>query len=107
MSSYKWPEKDPDEDADFSVDWSRFLGSDTLVSAQWFIEAADGTKTGPLANNAIVNGLQFVAPSISGNVATARFGLGTNNLRYKTTCSITTAQGLSYERTILLPIRER
>ena len=107
MSSYKWPEKDPDETADFSVDWSRFLGSDTLVSANWFIEDENGTKTGPLSNGTTVNALQFIAPSVSGNVATARFGGGTNNLRYKTTCSITTGQGLTYERSILLPIRER
>ena len=105
--SYRWPEKDPDETADFSVDWSRFLGADSLVSAQWFIDDANGTKTGPLSNGTTVNGLQFVAPTISGNVATARFAGGTNNLRYKTTCRITSAQGLTYERSITLPVRDR
>ena len=105
--SYRWPEKDPDETADFSVDWSRFLGADSLVSAQWFIDDASGTKTGPLSNGTTVNGLQFVAPTTSGNVATARFAGGTNNLRYKTTCRITSAQGLTYERSITLPVRDR
>tara|TARA_B100001939_G_scaffold267616_1_gene235041 strand:+ start:215 stop:535 length:321 start_codon:yes stop_codon:yes gene_type:complete len=105
--SYRWPEKDPDETADFSVDWSRFLGADSLVSAQWFIDDANGTKTGPLSNGTTVNGLQFVAPTTSGNVATARFAGGTNNLRYKTTCRITSAQGLTYERSITLPVRDR
>ena len=105
--SYRWPEKDPDETADFSVDWSRFLGADSLVSAQWFIDDANGTKIGPLSNGTTVNGLQFVAPTTSGNVATARFAGGTNNLRYKTTCRITSAQGLTYERSITLPVRDR
>tara|TARA_B100000035_G_scaffold243073_1_gene211566 strand:+ start:199 stop:519 length:321 start_codon:yes stop_codon:yes gene_type:complete len=105
--SYRWPEKDPDETADFSVDWSRFLGADSLVSAQWFIDDANGTKTGPLSNGTTVNGLQFIAPTTSGNVATARFAGGTNNLRYKTTCRITSAQGLTYERSITLPVRDR
>lgn len=105
--SYRWPEKDPDETADFSVDWSRFLGSDSLVSAEWFIDDADGTKTGPLSNGTTVNGLQFVAPTLSGNVATVRFGGGTNNARYKVSCNITTAQGLNYERSVTLPVRDR
>ena len=105
--SYRWPEKDPDETVDFSVDWSRFLGSDSLVSAEWFIDDADGTKTGPLSNNDIVNGLQFISPTISGNVATVRFAGGTNNLRYNTSCRITTSQGLIYERSITLPVRDR
>ena len=104
--SYKWPEKDPDETADFSVDWSRFLGSDSIVSAVFFIDDADGTKT-QVSTAQIVNGLQFIAGTVSGNVATARFGLGTNNLRYNITVRINTTQGLTYERVVVLPIRDR
>ena len=40
--SYKWPEKDPDETADFSVDWSRFIPETTLSAASWFIKNASG-----------------------------------------------------------------
>ena len=104
--SYKWPEKDPDETADFSVDWSRFLGSDSIVSTVFFVDDASGTKT-QVSVAQIVNGLQFIAPTVSGNVATARFGLGTNNVRYNITCRIVTTQGLTYERSVILPIRER
>ena len=28
--AYKWPDLDPDEVADFSVDWGRFLGDLTI-----------------------------------------------------------------------------
>jgi len=31
--AYKWPDKDPDEVVDYSVDWSRFLGDDTISAA--------------------------------------------------------------------------
>ena len=55
----------------------------------------------------IVNNLQFIAGTVSGNVATARFGLGTNNVRYNITVRINTTQGLTYERSVILPIRER
>ena len=104
--SYKWPEKDPDETADFSVDWSRFLGSDTIASAVFFIDDAYGTKT-QVSTAQIVNNLQFVAGTVAGNVATARFAAGTNNVRYNITCRINTTQGLTYERTVILPIRNR
>ena len=104
--SYRWPEKDPDETTDFSVDWSRFLGSDSIVSATFFVDDANGTKT-QLSTAQIVNGLQFIATTLAGNVATARFGGGTNNVRYNVTCRINTTQGLTYERSVTLPIRNR
>ena len=104
--SYKWPEKDPDETADFSVDWSRFLGSDSIVSAVFFVDDENGTKT-QVSTAQIVNNLQFIQSTVSGNVATARFGQGTNNVRYNITCRINTTQGLTYERTVILPIRNR
>ena len=33
--SFKWPIKDPDETLDYSVDWSRFLGSGTISFGIW------------------------------------------------------------------------
>ena len=43
--SYKWPDKDKDEILDYSIDWSRFLGDDTISGVTWFIDDSDGTKT--------------------------------------------------------------
>ena len=104
--SYKWPDKDPDEIQDYSVDWSRFLGSDSVSAATWFIKDADGTKE-QLSDSEVVDGLQFIQGTISGKVATARFGLGTNNKRYTVTCRITTGEGLQYERSIFLRVKEK
>ena len=42
--SYKWPDKDPQEQLDYSIDWSRFLGTNSsgsaigLSSAEWFVD---------------------------------------------------------------------
>lgn len=100
--SYKWPPKDKDEILDYSVDWSRFLGTDTLSSASWKI---DGTSvTGPVST---VNGLTFLTPTTSGNVATARFSGGTNHRKYDITCTIVSGNGLTFERTIILRISEK
>jgi hypothetical protein len=104
--SYKWPDKDKDEIVDYSVDWSRFLGDDTLAAAVWYINDADGVKT-QVNEATMVNGLQFVTGTLSGRVSTARFSLGTNNIRYTITCSITTGSGLQYERSIFLRVKEK
>lgn len=104
--SYKWPDKDRDEILDYSVDWSRFLGSDTISAVTWFVDDADGVKT-QIEDAEFVNGLQFVSGTISDQIATARFSLGTNNVRYKVTCRITTGGGLQYERSIFLRVKEK
>ena len=61
--SFRWPNKDPDEQLDYSIDWSRFLGdSITITGVQWSVDAADGTKT-TIAGGATVNGIQNVSQS--------------------------------------------
>ena len=102
----KWPFKDPDEILDYSVDWSRFLEADTINSVQWYVDAADGTKTA-IASSETVNGLTLYAQSKTNTVATARFGAGTANTTYKVTCSITYDTVLVSERVIQLPVKER
>jgi len=104
--SYRWPDKDKDEIVDYSVDWSRFLGDDTVAAATWYIKDASGVAT--LVEDAgVVNGLQFVTGTLSGKVSTARFSLGTNNIRYTIICRISTGAGLQYERSIFLRVREK
>jgi hypothetical protein len=104
--SYKWPDKDKDEIVDYSVDWSRFLGEDTISATTWYIKDAAGVNT-LVENSGVVNGLQFVTGTISGKVSTARFSLGTNNVRYTIVCRITTGAGLQYERSIFLRVKEK
>lgn len=104
--SYKWPDKDKDEVVDYSVDWSRFLGSDNISGVTWYIDSADGVKT-EVSTTDVVNGLQFVQGTYTNTVSTIRVGLGTNNVRYKITCKVTTTSSLQYERSIFLRIKEK
>jgi len=104
--SYKWNDKDKDEIVERSVDWSRLLKDDTLSAALWYIYEEDGGKT-EVTDASVVNGLQFVTGTISGQVATAIFSLGTNNVRYTINCKITSGRGLVYERSIFLRIKEK
>jgi hypothetical protein len=104
--SYKWPDKDTDEIIDYSVDWSRFLGTDNISGVTWYVDDADGVKT-ELSDTDVVHGLQFVTGTYTNTVATARFALGTNNVRYNVTCRVTTVGGLQYERSIFLRVKEK
>jgi hypothetical protein len=105
--SLKWPPKDPDEKLGYSIDWSRFLGADTISSVAWFITDADGTKVAVGAGNS-VNGLNFVDQANTGTVALGVLSAGTNNTSYLVTCQITFgADNLVSERKIKLPIREQ
>jgi hypothetical protein len=104
--SLKWPNKDPDETLDYSIDWSRFLGDATISSVSWFVDDADGVKTSISAAET-VNGIQLVSVTNTSTVATAHLGLGTNNKLYKFTCRITDSNGLVVERTVRLRVRDK
>jgi len=102
----KWPSKDPDEQVDYSIDWSRYLATNTISSVVWKIDDADGVKQTWVATT-IVDGLQYVSASNSDTVATIQLGLGTLHKTYNIYCQITTSSGVVTERKITLKIRER
>lgn len=104
--SFRWPNKDPDEQLDYSVDWSRFLGTATLTSVQWYVDDADGVKTAINAGETVY-GIQNVSQTNTDTVATINLGSGTNNLEYKFYCRITDSTGSQAERVIKLRIKER
>jgi hypothetical protein len=105
--SFRWPNKDPDEQLDYSIDWSRFLGdSITITGVQWSVDAADSTKT-TIAGGATVNGIQNVSQSHTNTVATINIGSGTNNIEYKFYCRITDTSGSQAERVVKLRVKER
>ena len=111
--SYKWPNKDPDEKLDYSIDWSRFLGDDTISTnprIAWFINDADGVKTAATYNQDVtIDGLtsKGALQTQSSTVATIRLEAGTINKTYKLTCQMTsTPSGLVAERSVTLRIKE-
>jgi hypothetical protein len=104
--SFRWPNKDPDETLDYSVDWSRWLSGATISSVVWYVDNSSGTKTALTAGNT-VNGLQNIAQTVSGGVATINLGLGTNNTEYKIYCNMSDSSGSVAERVIRLRIKEQ
>ena len=106
--SFRWPNKDPDEQLDYSIDWSRFLGTATISSVVWSVNNASGVKT-TISGGATVNGIQNVAQSQStdNKTATINLGLGTNNTEYTFFCRITDYTGSQAERSVKLKVREK
>ena len=105
--SYRWPNKDPDETLDYSVDWSRFLGTSvTISSVQWYVDNASGVKT-LIGSGQTVNTIQNVSQTNNNTVATINLGSGTNNVEYKFYCRITDSSGSQAERVIKLRVKER
>lgn len=104
--SFRWPNKDPDEVVDFSVDWSRYLNGATIVTYSWYVDDSSGTKT-LIGAGQVVNGIQNVAQTASGGVVTINLGLGTNNTEYKFYSRITDSTGTNAERIIKLRVKEQ
>jgi hypothetical protein len=104
--SFKWANKDPDEILDYSVDWSRFLGTATISSVAWYVDNSSGVKTAITAGST-VNGIQNVSQTNTNTVATINLGLGTLNEEYKFYCRITDSTGSIAERVIKLHIKEQ
>ncbi len=105
--SLKWPNKDPDETLDYSIDWSRFIGSATISNFVWFVDNENGVKTQLSNGGSLVNTIQLVSSTNTNTVVTAHIAGGTDNVKYKFTCRITDSNGLVVERTVFLRVREK
>ena len=113
----RFPDKDPDEKLDYTVDWSRYLAGDvTIASVVWKIQKADGTAlTFPVGyafqGNALVVasgstiGLTSNSQTNTTTTATIVLEKGDPNTTYKLLCEITTTR--SEERRVGKECRSR
>ncbi len=105
----KWPNKDPDETLDYSIDWSRFLRPETTISQIiWFVQDENDVKTRFDVGDT-VNGLSTTAQSIStnGTVASIFLSGGTLGNKYTLSCNMTDNRAVSAERNVVIFIREQ
>jgi len=83
--------KDPGARKDYQVDWSAWLGDDTISAVTWTVP----------------NGLTNYATSNTDTVATIWLSGGTANTDYEVVCQITTTGGRIDQRTFKLQVREQ
>ena len=109
----KWPDKDPDERLDYTVDWSRYLDTLTISDKQWTYIQSDGTESSELLASSTVNGMTVQAVSNTTTTASIVLSGGTVNTETKFVCQITTnlntATGAAVvtKRVVNLTVRER
>lgn len=80
--------KDPDATLDYAVDWSDWLGNDTIDSVSWTVPA----------------GISQVSVTNTTTKATIWVSGGTIGRVYTIVCRITTAAGRTDDRNVLLRI---
>ena len=109
----RWPDKDPDEQLDYTVDWSRYLDTLTIASVAWRFVQADGTESSSLSASDTFNGLTVNRITNTSTTATIVLSGGTVNVDNKVICEITTSTStktnaaIVTKRVINLRVRER
>lgn len=83
--------KDPQEELDYTVDWSDWLDADTISTSSW--DAADG--------------IDIENESDTATTATVWLSGGTVGTSYRVTNTIVTAAGRTGERTITVKVTTR
>ena len=104
--SIKWQDKDPNDQVDYSIDWTNILEEHTISSVTWKIyDATSGWIT--FNQGDVVNGLQYVTSTNTNTVATLYLGLGTNFQEYNIICRMTTSISTVFEQEARLRVVEK
>ncbi len=82
--------KDPDATLDYRMDWSAWLGTDTIASALWTIPT----------------GITSALQTNTTTTATVRLSGGTASSMYTVTCTILTVSGQQDQRSIVLVLQD-
>lgn len=94
VASLRWPDKDPADVLDYSLDWSDQLAlvtpADTISAVQWTLPT----------------GLTAGAQIHANGIATTWISGGTAGTDYTVTCRMTTAGGRVLERNVGLYVRD-
>lgn len=120
----KFPDKDPDERLDYTIDWTRYLGNLTINSVQWKIRNSSGElldfNTGQVFEDDAVStatgestGLIAANQVLATRTATIVLDKGVANTTYRLFCEVTTSTSaqtsasIVTQREVVLRVRER
>lgn len=84
-------QKDPDEVLDYQVDWTSWLGSDTITTSTW----------------AVPTGITRASHTNTTKTATVWLSGGTAGTSYELQNKIVTASGRTAERTIRILVKQK
>ena len=104
--SLKWPDKDPDDQLDYSIDWTEQLEESTISSIVWKIIDSSGV-TQTWTAGATVDGLQHVSNTKTNTIATLVLGSGTAFTTYKIICRMTASDATIIEQEVRIRVVEK
>ncbi len=121
--AFKFPDKDPDEQLDYTVDWSRYLTEDQSIdfgNSLWKIQKKDGTydlfgSDQTFEGDAVIekaqstlNGLTMESQTWASDKAVIVLSKGIANTSYRLLCQIKISDtNITTNREINLRVRER
>lgn len=91
MALFITPTKDPSAVLDYGIDWSAWLGTDTIVASTWTVQA----------------GITKGNTSFSATRTLVWLSGGTDGTDYTLTNRIVTAGGRTEERSLIIAVRNR
>jgi len=105
--SIKWQDKDPDDQVDYSIDWTNILETHIISSVAWKVYDPSTSAFVTFNQGDIVNGLQYVTSTNTDTVATLYLGLGTNFQEYNIICRMTTSISTIFEQEARIRVVEK
>jgi len=112
--SLVWPNKDPDELLDYSIDWSDIVSGFTISTVVWSVRSnanpaetvlAAGQDLTTASSSAIVDSIQNIQQALSGNNAIIYIGGGVDGRDYTFVCTITSSIATTIQRAVILRCR--
>lgn len=89
--------KGPNDELDYTINWERWIGADTISSSSWAIQGPD----------ALLVVMGSPAASFTATTATAWLDAGTSGKTYIVTNSIVTAAGRKNSRSFKVRIQQQ
>ena len=87
----QWPDKDPDAVLDYEMDWSAWLGTDTITASTWIVPAG-------ITKNSDTKSTTATAITLSG---------GAEGVTYTLTNRIVTAGGRTQDQSVVIAVASR
>jgi len=112
--SLVWPNKDPDELLDYSIDWSDIAAGFNITSVTWSVRSNDypteyvlpaGYDLNTVNGNAFVDSIHNIAQAISGKNTIIYVAGGIDRRDYTFICTITTSISTTIQRAVILRCR--
>tara|TARA_R110000822_G_scaffold57259_3_gene144130 strand:+ start:5016 stop:5363 length:348 start_codon:yes stop_codon:yes gene_type:complete len=112
--SLVWPNKDPDELLDYSIDWSDIAAGFTISTVTWSVRSnvnpaetvlAAGQNLTTATNSVIIDSIQNIQQALSGKIAILYVGGGVDRRDYTFVCTITTSISTTIQRAVILRCR--